>query len=134
MNFSTSAKATISSNLRAVSRAAHAEDRAIQEYIFATGKFRMKAGADFKQTAHPAIEFHAARGGPGDARQDFEESGLAGAIAADEAEDFAGLDLESDIVQGPKVRVAIGTVVARPRISRRKGALTVLTMLSRRLP
>ena len=41
-------------------------------------------------------------GGAGDAGKNFEEGGFAGAVAADEAKDFAFLDVEGDVFQGPE--------------------------------
>ena len=55
-NFSTSAKATISSNLRRDLRARHAEDRAVQVDVLAAGQLGMKAGADFEQARDAAAE------------------------------------------------------------------------------
>ena len=52
-NFSTPEKSTISSNLRR-SRAAHPEDRAVQEHVLAPGQLRMEAGPDLEETADAA--------------------------------------------------------------------------------
>ena len=97
------AKATISSNLRSISRLRHAEDGAVQIDVFAAGEFGVEAGADFQQ---------AGRRGRGDGtrpsvgsvmrRQDLEQRALAGAVAADDADDFAGLHLERDVAQRPE--------------------------------
>ena len=40
--------------------AAHAEDGAVEEDVFAAGQLRMKAGADFEQAADAAVEVRAA--------------------------------------------------------------------------
>ena len=53
-NFSTSAKATISSNLRLISARRHAEDGAVEVDVLAAGELGMKAGADLEQARHAA--------------------------------------------------------------------------------
>ena len=57
-NFSTSAKATISSNLLPDLGAAHAEDGAVEIDVLAAGELGMKAGADLQQARHPAADRH----------------------------------------------------------------------------
>ena len=61
----------------------------------------MEAGADFQQTGHAAVEHHAAVGGLGDAAENFQQRAFARPVAADDAHDFAVLDIERDIVEGP---------------------------------
>ena len=56
MNCSTSAKATISSNLRCDLGAPHAEDRAAQVDVLAASQLRMEAGADLEQAADAAVD------------------------------------------------------------------------------
>src|SRR6266700_1353244 len=70
----------------------HAEDGAGEKGVFAAGELGMKAGADFEERADAAVNLRPAFGGAGDAGEDFEKSGFAGAVAADEAEDFAFVD------------------------------------------
>jgi hypothetical protein len=62
----------------------------------------MEAGTDFEEGADAAVNLRPAGGGASDAGKDFEEGGLAGAVAADEAEDFAFADFEGDILQRPE--------------------------------
>src|SRR5690349_11795601 len=81
---------------------AHAENGAGEESIFAARELGMKTGADFEEGADAAADLRPASGGASDARKDFEKSGLAGAVAADEAEDFAFLDFKGDVLQGPE--------------------------------
>ena len=88
-NFSTSAKATISSNLRWISARRHAEDGAVEVDVLAAGELGVEAGADFEQAADAAAEVDAAGGRLGDAAEDFEQRDLAGAVAADDADDLA---------------------------------------------
>ena len=101
-NFSTSAKATISSNLRLISARRHAEDRAVEEDVFAAGQFGVKAGADLEQAGDAAAQHDPPLGRLGDAAQDLEQRALAGAVAADDAQDLALLDLEADILERPE--------------------------------
>ena len=61
MNFSTSAKATISSNLPADLGAPHAEDGAVEEDVLAAGQLGVEAGADLEQRPDPAVDLGAAR-------------------------------------------------------------------------
>ena len=49
----------------------------------------MKAGADLEQAGDAAAKIDAAGGRLGDAAEDLEQGGLAGAVAADDAEDLA---------------------------------------------
>ena len=51
-----------------------------------------------------------AGGGRGDAGEDLEQGALAGAVAADDAEDLALLDLEGDVLEGPDVSVTVVVV------------------------
>ena len=62
----------------------------------------METGADFEEAGDAAFDFDVARGGFGDAAEDFEEGAFAGAVAADDADDFAGLDIEGEIFEGPE--------------------------------
>ena len=103
MNRSISAKATISSNLRAISRA-HAQDRAVQVDVLAARQLGVKAGADLEQRAHAAVHLGAALGRLGDARQDLQQRALARAVAADDAQHLALVQLERHVAQRPDRR------------------------------
>ena len=81
---------------------AHAEDGSVEEDVFAAGEFRMEAGADLEQRGDPTVEDDAPGGGFGDAGKDFEQGGFARAIAADDAEHLASLDLERHILERPE--------------------------------
>ena len=72
-----------------ISRAAHAEDRAVQIDVFAAGQLGVKAGADFQQAGHAALDQRAAFGRLGDPREDLEQRRFAGAVASDDADDLA---------------------------------------------
>ena len=56
-NFSTSAKLTISSNLRSISDSGHAEDGAVKIDIFPPGQLTMKTRTNLKQAGHSAANF-----------------------------------------------------------------------------
>jgi hypothetical protein len=63
----------------------------------------MKAGADFEQASHAAVDRHPSFTRLGDARKNFQKRRLAGSIAAANAEDFAAFDLEAHILERPKL-------------------------------
>src|SRR5258708_4410680 len=81
--------------------AAHSQDGAVKVDILSSGKFRMKSGADFEQTANPSIEGDAPGGRLSDPRKDFEQRRLTCSIPADNADHFARADLKTEISQGP---------------------------------
>ena len=101
-------------------RSAHAEDRAVEKDVLATGQFRVKAGADLEQAADAAAQPHPALGRLGDAAEDLEQRALAGAVAADDADDLALLDFEAHVLQRPKLLdlVALNDLLAAKEISR----------------
>jgi hypothetical protein len=63
----------------------------------------MKAGADFEQARHSTLYSYSTLGRLSDAAEDSQEGGFAGAVAADDAEDFALADFEGDVAEGPEV-------------------------------
>ena len=65
---------------------AHAENGAIEEDVLAATELGMETGADLEQAVHAALDFDAPRRGFRDARQDLQQGGLAGAVAADDAD------------------------------------------------
>ncbi len=81
---------------------AHAEDSAGEKSVFAAAELGMETGAYFEEAADAAVDFGEAGSGAGDARKNFEERGFAGAVASDEAEDFAFVDVHRDIFEGPE--------------------------------
>ena len=80
----------------------NAQDFAVEEDVFAAGEFGIEARAQFEQRRDAAARDDAAAGGGQDAADDLKQRALAGAIGADDAEDFAALDGESDVAQGPE--------------------------------
>src|SRR5271165_2029153 len=81
---------------------AHAQDGAGKESVLAAGEFGVEAGADFEEAADAAVDGGVAGGGAGDAGEDLEQGGFAGAVAANQAEDFAFADIEGDVFEGPE--------------------------------
>ena len=57
----TPANSTISSNCVAISCAAHAEDRAVEEDVLAAGQLGVEPGADLEQRADAAVDVDRAR-------------------------------------------------------------------------
>ena len=62
----------------------------------------METGADFQQAGDAGVDGHPAGGWFGDAAEDLESGGFSGAIAADDADTVAGLDLEADVLERPE--------------------------------
>jgi hypothetical protein len=99
---SSSANATIASNLRDDLRAEHAEDGAVQEHVFPAGELGMEP-ADFQQAGHATGEIDSvALGGRRDPRQHLQQRALAGAVGSDDADDLADVDPERDVLQRPE--------------------------------
>src|SRR5215472_6896721 len=82
--------------------AAHTEDRAVEIDVLAAGQFGVKAGADFEQARDAAAERDPPGSRFGDTAQNFQKGALAGAVAADDAQNVALLDLEADILERPE--------------------------------
>src|SRR5262249_34937662 len=74
--------------------APHAEDGAVEKDVFAACEFGVKAGADLEQAAHAAAQADFADSWLGDAGEDFQERRFAGAVAPDDADDFAASNVE----------------------------------------
>src|SRR5208283_732474 len=81
---------------------AHSLNRAAQVGILSAGEFRVEPGADFEQAPDTPVNFRPARRGLRDARKNLEQSGLAGAVPADEAKNFALANLQGNILEGPE--------------------------------
>src|SRR5262249_19879465 len=80
----------------------HAEDRAIEEDVFASGQFWMETGSDLEQTgdAPPQCDTPFVR--LGNLAQNLQQGGFSSPIAADDAENLALLDFEAHILQRPE--------------------------------
>ena len=81
--------------------APHPEDTTGQEDVLPSGEFGVEAGADFEQTAEPAAKFYCAGGRHGDTTEHFQQCRFAGAVAAEQTDDFPGIDVERHIFDGP---------------------------------
>src|ERR1700674_617081 len=73
---------------------AHTQNGSAQIGVFTPRELRMEARSNFQKAADAAVNLRPAGGGASDAGEDFEKSGLAGAIAADKTEDFAFANFE----------------------------------------
>ena len=78
------------------------EDGAAQEDVLAAGQLGVKARADLEQRTDTAAHLHPALGRIGDAGEDLEQRALAGAVSADEADDFPGFQIERHVAQRPE--------------------------------
>src|SRR5208337_4667273 len=81
---------------------AHPQNRAAQKGVLAPGEFGMKTGANFQEAANAAVNFRPALGRPGDARKDFQQGGLARAVAPDQAQNFALAYVKRNVFQRPE--------------------------------
>src|SRR5262249_2225816 len=79
----------------------HAAAGAVEEDAFAGGQLGVEAGADFEQAANAPVQLYGSLGRLRDAGKDLEQGALAGAVAADDADDLAAFDLEGDALEGP---------------------------------
>jgi hypothetical protein len=67
----------------------------------------MKTGADFQAASRRDRESVRVRASASDARQNFQQRALAGAVQADDADNFTAVDFERDILQRPDVRAVL---------------------------
>ena len=84
-------------------RPRHAEDRTIEEDVLAARQLRVKARAHLEQARHAAADLDAPGARLGNPREDLQQRRLAGAIAPDDADHLATLDLEVDILERPEL-------------------------------
>ena len=61
----------------------------------------METRADFEQRAEPAVEVHLPAGRLGDAGENFQQRALARAVAPDDADNLAPVDVEGNVLQRP---------------------------------
>jgi hypothetical protein len=83
--------------------AAHPQDAAVHVDVLAARQLGVKAGPHFQEAPHPAAELDPPARRLGDPREDFQKRALARAVAADDADDLARLDLEGDVLEGPEL-------------------------------
>src|SRR5271168_108666 len=72
----------------------------------------MKTGAYCQQAADAAMNFGESGGGPGDAREQLQQRGLAGAVAADQSNDFTLFYVEGDFAQRPEIILGSASAIA----------------------
>jgi hypothetical protein len=82
---------------------AHAEDRAVQIRVLASGQLGMEPGADLEDAADAAPDRGCAHGRRRDPREDLEQRRLAGAVLADEPDDLPFLDGERHVPERPEL-------------------------------
>ena len=75
----------------------------------------MKSRAHFQQAADAPVNFGEPGGGPCDAGKQFQQRGLAGAVAADQPDDFALLHIEGHIAQRPEIIHGAASAIALER-------------------
>ena len=95
----------------------HAEDGAIQVDVLPPGQLGMEAGADFQQRPDPPVDLGFAAGRLGDPGEDLQQRALAGAVAADDAENLALAHFKTDVPQRPDpflIRASVGPVAIDP--------------------
>ena len=80
----------------------HAEDGAVEEDVLPSGELRMEAGADLEQARNASPQRDPPLRRLGDAAQNLEQRAFSGAVAADDAENLALLDLEAHILERPE--------------------------------
>src|SRR5439155_24308033 len=97
-------------------------DRALEEDVLATGQVGVEAGAELEQRADPPAHRNAARGRLDDSGDEPQQRRLSRAVAPDETECAARVDVERDVAQRPDVlpaiRAAEQDVLERPRRAR----------------
>ena len=81
---------------------AHPEDRTVEVDVFTPCQLRVEARADLEQAAEPTAHVGVAGGGLGDPGEDAQESGLAGAVLADDPDDLTLVDVERHIAHRPE--------------------------------
>jgi len=81
---------------------AHAEDDTIQKDILASGELWVEPGADFEKAGHSPADGDHASGWFGDAAEYFQQRGFARAVAPNDADAVALMDVEAHIPQRPE--------------------------------
>lgn len=79
-----------------------------QKDVFAPGKFGMEARAQFQQGGDASVDLQCAGGGFADAADEFQQGAFARAVAANDTDGFAALDIEADIVEGMEFFATFG--------------------------
>ena len=88
-------------------RSRHAQNRPVQKNIFSAGEFGMKAGPDFQQTRYAATNADTALCWFRDPAENFQEGGLATAVAPNNAHNIALVNFKIDVAQRPDLFMAV---------------------------
>ena len=75
----------------------HTEDGPVEVHVFAAGKLRMEARADFQERTDAADDVGPTFGGLRHPRQDLEQRALAGTVSSDHAQHLSPLNLKGDL-------------------------------------
>jgi hypothetical protein len=84
----------------------------------------MKTGADFEKGGDSAAHANLTAGWFSNTGKDFQKSGFAGAVAADDADHFARLDLEIDVFEGPEIFAFVAGVGGSAKLAKWGGEQT----------
>ena len=76
-----------------------AEHRRVDHHVVAGGEIGVEADPELDERRHAAVDVDVARVALVDAREALQQRRLAGAVAAHDAEELAGLDGERDVAQ-----------------------------------
>ncbi len=83
------------------------QDRAVQEHVVASGKFRIEARAQLEQRGHAPPRVYDARRRLQDPRANLQQRALPRTVLAHDAECFPLPDLEGNLAQRPKIGVKL---------------------------
>ncbi len=89
-----------------------AEHGTVEVDVFATREFRVETDAEFNEGDEGAIDLDGTFVGEIDFSHGFEQSGFAGAVAADDANKFAAADGERNAVEDFLLRIAFDALEA----------------------
>ena len=82
--------------------AGHTKDCAVHVHILAAGEFRVEARADLQHGGDTTVHGYFAGRRRGNAGEELQERGFAGAVVSDDSDGLALSDLNIDIVQRQK--------------------------------
>src|SRR5579872_112771 len=102
-------------------RAIHAENCAIEKYVFSPRELGVEAGSDFKQRSGPTLKTHFAGRRRGDLGNDLEQRALTRAVAPDDTDYLPLLNRQRHVPQRPK-GFDIGRMIFKRRSAKRRAA------------
>ncbi len=103
-------------------RAAHSKNRAVHVDVFTPRQFGMKSRANFEKGANPSAHADSSRRRFGDTGENLEQGAFASAVAPDNAEDSAFLQIEGDVLQRPdKILIHASVRLSDHRLRQTKG-------------